>query len=58
MAEPDYDDGARVCMRRHAFAEFERRHGYLSEETRIDLRVAFRDLRALILFIYEEPAHA
>ena len=41
-------------LRRHAFAEFERLHGPMLEETKTEMRVLYRDIRGSLLFIYEE----
>jgi hypothetical protein len=45
-----------ISLRRRAFDKFVATYGGpLSEETKTDLRVMYRDLRRHLLFIYEEP---
>lgn len=43
-------------LRRRAFAEFERAHGPMHEETKTQMRLLYRDIKASLLFIYEEAA--
>lgn len=43
-------------LRRRAFAMFERRHGSMHEETKMEMRVLYRDIRKALLFIYEEAS--
>jgi hypothetical protein len=42
-------------LRRRVFAAFERLHGGLHEEVRVELRLMYRELRDSMLFIYQEP---
>ena len=43
-------------LRRRAFATFIGQYGPMHEETKTEMRVLYRDIRASLLFIYQEEA--